>query len=116
VEVFIENLHEIVNGFEVEQVVVRDVNTDAEVQASVSPVYYFEIPEFYKVGMFGISNCNYGMNLFNKFLLLFILKVNVPLGQSSFPSSILNHDKFDPHFCGEISPFLKLLKCYTQAM
>jgi len=116
VEVFVENLDEVVNGFEVEEVVIGDVHADAEVETSVSPVDDFEIPKLHKVCMFGITHCDYGMNLLDKFLLLLVLKVYVPLGQPRLSRPVLNHDEFNPHVFVDFFTFLKLLKCYTQAV
>ena len=44
-EIFIENFYKVVNGFEVCQVVVGDVHTDAEVEAGITTVDYFEVSE-----------------------------------------------------------------------
>lgn len=45
VKVFVEHFDEVVNGFQVVQVVVADVNADAEVKAGVTAVDDFEIAE-----------------------------------------------------------------------
>lgn len=45
VEVFIQNLHKIVDRFQVTQIIVIYINADAEVQTSISPVYYFKVAE-----------------------------------------------------------------------
>jgi len=47
VKIFVENFNKVVNGFEVRKVVVGDVNTDAEVEASVATVDYLEIPKLH---------------------------------------------------------------------
>ena len=44
----------------------------------------------HKVGMFGITHCYNGVHLLNQFLFLIILKVHVPLGQTSLACSVLN--------------------------
>ena len=44
----------------------------------------------HKVGMLGITHCYNGVHFLNQFLLLIILKVHVPLGQTSLACSILN--------------------------
>lgn len=49
----------------------------------------------YKVGVFGITDCHYSVNLFNKLLFLIIIKLHVPLGQSGLSCPILNEDKAD---------------------
>lgn len=41
-------LHKVVDGFEVCQVVVGHVHTDAEVEASVAPVNDLEVPELWE--------------------------------------------------------------------
>lgn len=47
-EVFVEHLYEIVDGFEVGQIVVADVHADAEIQASIATIHYLEITELNK--------------------------------------------------------------------
>ena len=47
----------------------------------------------HKVGMFGVSHSNDGMNFFNQLLLLIIIKVHVPFGQASFAGTILDKDE-----------------------
>jgi len=49
----------------------------------------------YKVGVFGITDCHYGVNLFNQLLLLIIIELHVPLGQPGLPCSILDEDEAD---------------------
>jgi len=53
----IGHLHEVVNGLEVEEVVVWDVDTDAEVEAGVAPIDDLVVPKLDKVCVFRISNC-----------------------------------------------------------
>jgi len=43
VEIFIENLDEVVNSLEIRKVVVSDVDTDAEVEAGVATIDNLEI-------------------------------------------------------------------------
>jgi hypothetical protein len=43
--------------------------------------------------MFGISDSYNCMHFFNQFLLFIIVKIHVPFGQSSFPSSVLDKDE-----------------------
>lgn len=45
VEVFIEDLNEIVDSLQIAQVIVVYVHAYAEVQPRVPSVYYFEVPE-----------------------------------------------------------------------
>jgi hypothetical protein len=49
-------LNEIVNSFEVEEVVVRHVDADTEVESGVTAIDYFVIPELDKVGVLGIAH------------------------------------------------------------
>lgn len=45
VEVLIQNLDEVVYSFQVGQIVITDVDTDAKIQASIPTVYDLEIAE-----------------------------------------------------------------------
>ena len=56
-EVFVENLDKIVNGFQIKQVVVRHINTNAEVETGIASVDYLEITKFDKIRVLGIPNC-----------------------------------------------------------
>ena len=56
IKIFIENFNEVMDRLQVEEIVVRHVHADAEVEASVAAVHNFEVSEFNKVCMFGISN------------------------------------------------------------
>ena len=51
------HLYEIVNGLEVEEVVVRDVDADAEVEAGVTSIDDFVVPKLNEVCVLGITNC-----------------------------------------------------------
>ena len=44
-EVFIKNFNEVMNGFEIYQIVVIDVDTDAEVEPRISSIHYLKIAE-----------------------------------------------------------------------
>ena len=57
----------------------------------------FEVSEFDKVGVLGISDRHYSMHLLYQLLPLLLLKVDVPLGQPGLPRSVLDHDELDPH-------------------
>ena len=110
-EVLVENLNEVVDSFKVEEIIIANINTDAEVEASIASVDNLEVAELNKVGVFGISNrhnCETKhiltfqeliilkqtcVNLLNEFLFLLIIKVHVPLGESGLPRSVLNHHK-----------------------
>jgi len=43
VEIFIENFDKVVNGFEIGEVVVRDVDTNTEVETGVATIHYLEV-------------------------------------------------------------------------
>ena len=61
-EVFVENLDKIVNGFQIKQVVVRHINTNAEVETGIASVDYLEITKFDKIRVLGIPNCKGNKN------------------------------------------------------
>lgn len=44
-EVFIQNLHKIVNSLQITQVVIVNVNTDAEVESSIAAINDFKVAE-----------------------------------------------------------------------
>lgn len=44
-EKFIQNLHKIMNGLQVCQVVVTYINADTKVQASITAIHNFKVPE-----------------------------------------------------------------------
>ena len=50
------DLDEVVNGFEVEEVVVGDVDANAEVEARVASVDDLVVAELHEVGVLGIAN------------------------------------------------------------
>ena len=87
-------------GLQVEQIVVRCVNTDAEVEPGISPVDDLEVPELHKVRMLGVTDSHDGVNLLDQFLFLFVLEVHVPLGEPRLPSPVLYHYEFDSHAAG----------------
>jgi hypothetical protein len=90
VEVFVENFDKVVDGFQVIQVVIHDVDTNAEVETGVSSVDNLEISEFNKIGVLGIAHCDHSMHLLNQLLLLVVVKVHIPLSKTGLASSILN--------------------------
>lgn len=111
-EIFIEYFDEIVYGFQISQVVVTDIDTNAKIQSSISSVNDLEIAELcnindksnaknlirthlYKVGMFGISDGDHSMDFFYQFLLLVVIEVHIPFSQPSLSSPILDKDKSD---------------------
>lgn len=97
VEIFVEDFNKVVDCFEVAQVIVVDVDADAEVEAGIATVHNFEVAELYEVCVFGISDGDDGMHFLYQFLLLVIVKVHVPLGQPRLARSVLDQDKPD-HF------------------
>ena len=42
-EVFIEHLHKVVDGLQIDEVIVADVNADTEVETRVPPVHDLEV-------------------------------------------------------------------------
>lgn len=44
-EIFVEHFDEVMNGFQIGQIIVGDVDTNAEIQAGISAIYYLEITE-----------------------------------------------------------------------
>lgn len=89
VEIFVEDLDEIVYGLQVAQVVVAHVHADAEIQTGVPSVDYFEISEFHEIRVFGVPDRDDGVHLFDEFLFLVVVKVHVPFCQSRFARSVL---------------------------
>lgn len=49
----------------------------------------------HKVGVFGISDCYYCVDLLDQLLLFIIIKLHVPFGQSCFPGSVLDENEAD---------------------
>lgn len=110
VEVFVENLHEVVNGFEITQVVIVHVDADAEVETSIATINNFEIAELknsrlvsvfgawmwsylHKIGVLGVSDGDDRVDFLNQLLLLVIIEIHVPFRQSGFASPVLDQDK-----------------------
>jgi hypothetical protein len=50
-----------------------------------------------KVCVLCVPDGDNGVNFFNQFLLLIILKVHVPLGKARLTSAVLNQDKTNLH-------------------
>ena len=46
-----------------------------------------------KVSVLGVSDSDYGVDLFNQLLFLVVLKVHVPLGQARLTGTVLNQDE-----------------------
>jgi len=97
-EVFVQHLDKVVDGFEVEEVVVGHVDADAKVEAGVTPVNDLEVAKLHKVGMLRIANSDEGMDFLDQFLLLLGLEVVVPLGQPGLSGPVLDQDELDRHF------------------
>jgi len=105
VKVFVQHLHKVVDGLEVVKVIVTDVDTDAEVEASVPAINYFEVPEFDKICVLCISYGHHCVDFLNQLLLLFIVKVHIPLCQPGLARPVLNHHKPDhPQLEGGADP------------
>ena len=112
-EIFIQDFDKIMDCFQISQVIVENIHTNAEIEPSISSVYNLVIAELkirptvlyfiewechlqlylYEVGVFGITNGNDSMYFFNQLLLFFIVEVHVPFRETSFAGSILNQDK-----------------------
>lgn len=110
VEVFVEDFHEIVNGFEITQVVIVHVDTDAEVETSIATINNFEIAELKdsglgrvfggrkgsyldKIGVLSVSDSDDSVDLLDELLLLVVIEIHVPFRQSGFSSPVLDQDK-----------------------
>ena len=55
-EVLVEHLDKVVDGLEVVEVVVADVDTDAEVEPGISAVDDLEVAELHKVGVLSVAD------------------------------------------------------------
>jgi len=97
VEILVENFDEIVDGFQMSEIVVSNVGAQAKIKPRVASIDDLEVAEFDEVGVFGVSDGDDGVYFLDQFLLLFILVVFEPFGQTSFTSTILNQDESD-HF------------------
>ncbi len=82
-EIFIQYFNKVVNSFQVAQIIVIDINTNAKVEACIPPVNDLEISELItiqiskvfwidkipcylnKIGMFGVSYSYNRMDFFN---------------------------------------------------
>ena len=132
---FVEYFDKVVDCFEIGQVVVIEVNTDTEIEASIATIHYLEVTELYDICVWGgggyrgtikkkldvhrtstysdkvcvlcIPDGDNGVNLFNQLLLLIVLKVHVPLGEARLTGAILNQDKANLHNTEEIGCVIK---------
>ena len=63
-EIFIKNLNKVVDGLQVVEIVIIDINADAEVKAGIATVDNLEVSKLDKVGMLGIAyRHNYKMEI-----------------------------------------------------
>jgi len=88
-----EHLDEVMDGLEVAEVVVVDVDTDAKVEAGVAAVDDLEVAELDKVGVLGVADRHHGVHLLDQLLLLVVVKVHVPLGQPCLTRPVLDQDE-----------------------
>ena len=61
VKIFVENFNKVVDGLQVVEIVIVDINADAEVEAGIATVDNLEVSKLDKVRMLGIPhrhNCN----------------------------------------------------------
>lgn len=88
-EVFVEHFDKVVYRFQVAQVVVANVDADAEVQARVPPVDDLEVTELHEVRVFGVPDSDDRVHLFDQLLFLVVVEVHVPLRQSRLAGPVL---------------------------
>ena len=55
-EVFVQNLDEIMNRLQIKQVVVANIDANAEIQSGISSVNDLEIPKLDEICVLGIAN------------------------------------------------------------
>ena len=99
-EILIKYFNEIVDCFQVRKVIVRYVDTNAEIKTSIPAVNYFKVSKFNKISMLGISNSDYGVYFFDQFLLFVIVEIHVPLGEASLASPIL--DEYESNLAEQV--------------
>ena len=117
-------LDKVVNGLKIEQVVVRDIHTNTEVQSGVSrnplalnltlfhvaklpSVDDLEVSEFHKVCMFSVSHGDNRMNFLNKLLfLLILLKVGDNFGHDALIMFLVFTSKCMYHLASLVLPAL----------
>jgi len=95
VKIFVENFNKVVDGLQVVQVVIVDIHADAEVKTGIATIDNLEVSKFDKVGVLSIPHRHNCMDFFDKFLLLLVVKVHVPLGQPGLARPVLDHDEPD---------------------
>lgn len=58
-------------------------------------ICYWLIPYLHKVGVLGIPDSDHSMHLLDQLLLLVVIELHVPFGQSCLPCSVLDEDEAD---------------------
>ena len=95
VEVFVEDFDEVVDRLEIHEIIVADVDADAEIESRVPPVDDLEVSKLDEVGVFGVSDRDAGVDLLDQLLLFVVVEIHVPLGQTSLSRPILDEDEAD---------------------
>ena len=62
-KILIKNFHKVVNGLKVVEVVIIDIDADAEVETSIASVDNLEVSKLYKVSVLGISHSHNWKNI-----------------------------------------------------
>lgn len=78
VEVLVEHFDKVVDGLQIGQVVVADVDANAKVEAGVASVHDLEVTELDKVGVLGVAHRHHGVDLLDQLLLLIVIELHVP--------------------------------------
>ena len=89
----IENLHKVVYGLHVCQVVVVDVNTQAKVKSGIATIHNFKGPKFNKVGVAWPADRHTGVYLLNELLFLVVLVRHVPFCHACLSRFVLDNEK-----------------------
>ena len=93
VEILVEDFDEVVDGLEIHEVVVADVDADAKVESRVSSVHDLEVSKLDEVGVFGVADGDAGVHLLDQFLLFVVVEIHVPFGQTSLSRPVLNQNE-----------------------
>lgn len=91
-EVRVQDLHEEVDGLEVGEVVVVDIDTEGEEETAVAAVNKLVVTVLDEVGVAGIAGSYNAMDLSLYLLLLGIIHMHVPLDKTGFTRAILKKD------------------------
>ena len=62
-KILIKNFHKVVNGLKVVEVVITDIDADAEVETSIASVDNLEVSKLYKVCVLCISHSHNWKNI-----------------------------------------------------